>query len=209
MFSGIKGFLESHIGDIDTQIAAESRTRASAVRRTSSPVNRPNSRARTGPAPSSLRDPSEFENESDASTLAGTPPRVGTPAPGEPVTEDPLGALAPSVSVSTSTVKPALESRPSTPAPSAVMASTQDLPTDVRVKLRKLEKIEAKHGGTCSLLCLNLPPPNNTTTNALPHPPQSLSASTKSSTPATPSLSRLKRPSAKIRPSNRSQTLSR
>lgn len=157
MFSGIKGFLESHIGDIDTQIAAESRTRASAVRRTSSPVNRPNSRARTGPAPSSLRDPSEFENESDASTLAGTPPRVGTPAPGEPVTEDPLGALAPSVSAST--VKPALESRPSTPAPSTVMASTQDLPTDVRVKLRKLEKIEAKHGGTCSLLCLNPPPP--------------------------------------------------
>lgn len=156
MFSGIKGFLESHIGDIDTQIAAETRTRASAVRRTGSPANRSSSRARPGPgggAPSSLRDPSEFENESDASTLAGTPPRVGTPAPGEPVTEDPLGALGGGAStekvVNGTAVKTGTDSgssRPSTPVVAAAV-STQDLPTDVRVKLRKLEKIEAKHGG--------------------------------------------------------------
>lgn len=160
MFSGIKGFLESHIGDIDTQLAAETRTRASAVRRTGSPANRSSSRARPGPgggAPSSLRDPSEFENESDASTLAGTPPRVGTPAPGEPVTEDPLGALGGRAStekmVNGAAVKTGTDSggnssssRPSTPVVAAAV-STQDLPTDVRVKLRKLEKIEAKHGG--------------------------------------------------------------
>lgn len=164
MFSGIKGFLESHIGDIDTQIAAESRTRTSAVRRTGSPANRSSSRARHGPngGASSLRDPSEFETESDASTLAGTPPRVGTPAPGEPVTEDPLGAVGGGASTektvngATAAVKTAAaaadsnssnnSSRPPTPV-MAPAASTQDLPTDVRVKLRKLEKIEAKHGG--------------------------------------------------------------
>lgn len=167
MFSRLKGAFESHIGDIDSQLQQEARTRTSAIRRSNSPANnRSPSRARTASTSAlsrekELRDPSEFENESDGSTLAGTPPRIGTPIQGEAVTEDPLGAVGGGVggvggAVNTEKKdtprvrEKTPESRPATPAGGSSLgasSSNMDLPTDVRVKLRKLEKIEAKHGG--------------------------------------------------------------
>jgi hypothetical protein len=106
------------------------------------------------------KEPSEFE-ESDVSSM---PSRVGTPALGEGVTEDPLGAAAaaagkendrPAVvggvgekkEVPSRSASPALGA--SSSSSSSASSSNMELPTDVRVKLRKLERVESKHAGTC------------------------------------------------------------
>jgi hypothetical protein len=105
------------------------------------------------------KDPSEFENESDASSVTTLiPSRVGTPIQGEAVTEDPLRAVATGKENDRPTgggggvgggvgEKKEAPARSASPAPGASSSSNMELPTDVRVKLRKLEKIESRHNG--------------------------------------------------------------
>ena len=160
--------LESHI---DSQIQQEqARTRNLPSRRAASPAQRSNSRARAT-ATGKEKDPSEFENESDGSSVTTLiPSRVGTPMQGEAVLGDPLGAVGGNSEPSgkenekgssgaasgaggsggrNGEKRDAL-SRSASPAPgpsSSSSSSNMDLPTDVRVKLRKLEKLEGKHSG--------------------------------------------------------------
>ncbi|KAG0638785.1 hypothetical protein HOY80DRAFT_1137250 [Tuber brumale] len=171
MFSRLKGVLESHI---DSQIQQEqARTRNLPSRRSGSPAQRADSRARTTTA-GKEKDPSEFENESDGSSVTTLiPSRVGTPIHGEVVSGDPLGAVGgksePSGKENEKSSggasgaggggsgggrKNDVPSRGASPAPGPLSSSSSssspsssnvDLPTDVRVKLRKLEKIEGKH----------------------------------------------------------------
>ena len=168
MLSRFKSVLESHI---DSQIQQEqARTRNLPSRRTGSPARRSNSRA-TATATGKEKDPSEFENESDGSSVTTLiPSRVGTPMQGEAVSGDPLGAVAGNSEPSgkeneksssggasgaggsggRNGEKRDVLSRSASPAPGPSSSSSQsnvDLPTDVRVKLRKLEKIEGKHNG--------------------------------------------------------------
>ncbi|CUS07786.1 unnamed protein product [Tuber aestivum] len=168
MFARFKGVLESHI---DSQIQQEqARTRNLPSRRSGSPAQRLASRARTTAA-GKEKDPSEFENESDGSSVTTLiPSRVGTPTPGEAVPENPLGggsepsgkengesssgcAGGAGGSGSGNGEKKDVPSRTASPAPgpssssssSSSLSSNVDLPVDVKAKLRKLEKIEGKH----------------------------------------------------------------
>ena len=161
MFSRLKGVLESHI---DTQIQQE-QARTRNQQRSGSPAShrRTASRAKSGAAaPGKEKDPSEFENESDGSSITTlAPSRVGTPIQGEAVAaaEDPLGAGAtgkendrPAGGAGGGAAageKKEAPARGASPAPGASSSSSSnmELPTDVRVKLRKLEKIESKHNG--------------------------------------------------------------
>lgn len=146
MFTRIKGV-------IDSQIAAEqARTRASQ----SSTASRSNSRARPGSRNTAAartdekKDPSEFEADSDATTPSSeTPARSGTPIQPESLTDDPLGALAQDSKDVGADSRPTEKTTPlrRSASTSSSLASNQDLPPEVRVKLRKLEKIEGKHTG--------------------------------------------------------------
>jgi hypothetical protein len=160
MFARIKGA-------IDSQIAAEQaklRTQRGSPASTPGGLSRSSSRARNGASPSNevQKDPAEFE-DSDAATpsTSGTPARVGTPVQGEAVTADPLGATGVVADDGKEKEKDdkekpvdagvgekaAVTPATSTNRPAASLASTPDLPTEVRVKLRKLEKIEGKYAG--------------------------------------------------------------
>lgn len=89
--------------------------------------------------------------------------RAGTPVLSEAVTDDPLGAMGGGAGggdeakekdvkdkpPATATDAPNKTAALAKPAPSTgSLASNPDLPTEVRVKLRKLEKIEGKYAGT-------------------------------------------------------------
>ena len=114
------------------------------------------------------KDPSEFEDSDLASTPAsgtpitsGTPVRSGTPIPSEAVTDDPLGALGAEGPAGTaddkgsgSTDGPAAAAAAAAQKGSTnrlsvagVLASNPDLSTEVKVKLRKLEKMEGRYSG--------------------------------------------------------------
>lgn len=150
MFTRIKGV-------IDSQIAAEqARTRASQ----SSTTSRSNSRARPGSRNTAAartdekKDPSEFEADSDGTTPSiGTPARSGTPVQPESLTDDPLGALGQDSKDAGTDSKTAEKTAPlrRSASTSSSLANNQDLPPEVRVKLRKLEKIEGKHTGKACL----------------------------------------------------------
>jgi hypothetical protein len=160
MFARIKGA-------IDSQIAAEQaklRTQRGSPAGTPGGLSRSSSRARNGtPSGNEVqKDPAEFE-DSDVTTpsISGTPARVGTPVQGEAVTTDPLGATGlvaddgkekddkekPADAGAGAGEKAAATQATSTNKPAASLASNPDLPTEVRVKLRKLEKIEGKYAG--------------------------------------------------------------
>jgi len=150
-------------GAIDSQIAAEqAKARATSSSPSASRPSRSSSRARNIPKPGEVeKDPSEFE-ESDVSTTlnaGGTPARAGTPVQSEAVTDDPLGAPGsgggdeakeakdkPTAAAADAPNKSAVPAKPASSAGS--FASNPDLPTEVRVKLRKLEKLEGKYVGT-------------------------------------------------------------
>jgi hypothetical protein len=153
-------------GAIDSQIAAEQAKNRTPQSRstigTSGVLARSNSRARPNSHTSknnTEKDPSEFEdNDIATSTPTGTPVRSGTPIPVENVVEDPLGAVGnggDDTKDNTEKDKPA-ESGNGTPKGStgnkgptstAGLASNPDLPTEVRAKLRKLDKIEGNYAG--------------------------------------------------------------
>ncbi|KAI5778948.1 hypothetical protein EDC01DRAFT_622206 [Geopyxis carbonaria] len=161
MFSRIKGV-------IDSQIAAEqARTRNAQTRsspsNSSSNVSRSSSRAQARSASRSTappeaqkeKDPSEFENDSDiATTIPGTPKRSSTPIPPEKVTDDPLGALGSDDSNGTiggnkeNTEMPIQNATTKESHRSSTVSSVglnTDFPPEVRVKLRKLEKLEGRY----------------------------------------------------------------
>lgn len=126
-------------GAIDSQIAAEQ------AKARPSPSNRAVRRARAASLKGEIeKDPSEFE---DSDVAPSPSPGTRTPVQLENVTEDPLGAVG----------GPAELKKPPSPPPAGSSMSTtslaanMDLPTEVRVKLRKLEKIEGKYAGACSV----------------------------------------------------------
>jgi hypothetical protein len=163
-------------GAIDSQIAAEqAKNRVgqgspSSLSRSTSGA-RQASRAGSSTASEAEKDPSEFEDSDTATPPAtGTPARSGTPLPSERVTEDPLGALgtggangnvnvadgkakventqptgaaATPKEAATGNKTAAAATAPST----STLAANPDLPTEVRVKLRKLDKIESRYAG--------------------------------------------------------------
>ena len=163
-------------GAIDSQIAAE-QAKARAGQSSPSPLSRSTSRARqasrveSSTASEAEKDPSEFE-DSDAATppAIGTPTRSGMPLSSESIIEDPLGALGTGgadgnasaaggeVKVedtqptgAAATPKEAATGGKTTAAATApstsTLAANPDLPTEVRVKLRKLDKIESRYAG--------------------------------------------------------------
>jgi hypothetical protein len=161
-------------GAIDSQIAAEqAKVRVSTGSLSNTPgLSRSSSRARASSrnsAPSKYdveKDPSEFE-DSDVATPAtggtpvGTPARSGTPVQTETVTEDPLGAMGGEAAddgkeketkEKVADAQKVTGTNRLTATSAGGLASNSELPTEVRVKLRKLEKMEVKYSGNYSLL---------------------------------------------------------
>ncbi|KAF8537690.1 hypothetical protein BDD12DRAFT_794770 [Trichophaea hybrida] len=160
-------------GAIDSQIAAEqAKARASTGSPNNTPgLSRSSSRARASSRNGTLskndvgKDPSEFEDSDVATPVIGgtpvgaeTPARSGTPVQTETVTEDPLGAMGgeaaddgkekdtkEKVEDASSGVQKAAVANRLTAASTGSLTSNSELPTEVRVKLRKLEKMEAKY----------------------------------------------------------------
>ena len=134
---------------IDSQIASEQA-------KTRPPSRRPRADSVKGVE----KDPSEFE---DIGTPASTSPGSRTPVQLEKAMEDPLGAVGTSANndaADSASKKPtAVAPTPTTtppPTSAASAASTSstsshtmyaELPTEVRVKLRKLEKLDSKYAG--------------------------------------------------------------
>lgn len=132
-------------GAIDSQIASEQA-------KARPPPRRPRADSLKGGVE---KDPSEFEDADNTNNASTSSASSGTRTPGklEAAMDDPLGA----VGAAANAVIPEPESKNPAAATPGVSASPStsaaELPTDVRVKLRKLEKIEAKYAGEfCALV---------------------------------------------------------
>ncbi|KAA8899010.1 hypothetical protein FN846DRAFT_190331 [Sphaerosporella brunnea] len=159
MFARLKGAIDSQIAAEQAKVRVQRPSQAGTPRG----LSRSSSRVRNGtPSKNEVeKDPAEFEDSDVAtSSTVGTPARVGTPVQAEVVTSDPLGASGGGVDdgkdkekdqsekPADAAEKPAEKPVTTTAAPAnklSSLASNPDLPTEVRVKLRKLEKMEGKY----------------------------------------------------------------
>lgn len=166
MLNRFKGLIDGQIAPDQTRSRPSSSTTRSLSRSSSRTARAAAAKAASAPGSTpdkeKEKDPSEFENDTSDASGAVTPARTGTPANAEGVTEDdPLGALGTDTAEGLKNgakengdAKPTVAEEKNgdgkkSPAPSttAQLAQNADLPTDVRVKLRKLDKIEQKHTG--------------------------------------------------------------
>ena len=145
-------------GAIDSKIAEEQarqRLSQNSPSRSNSSAKRPSSRAisptkrvqgargrQDGDAPTKGPDPAEFEPEfviDDDATSRSATPRSGTPRPADDRNGTPVAGRSTREDANPDT------SEAGTTADEPRLSS--DLPTDVRVKLRKLEKLESRYHG--------------------------------------------------------------
>jgi hypothetical protein len=149
MLARLRGAIDSQIAAEQAKVRAASSSPANGRRRAGSKSTGSNS------ASAGEKDPSEFEDSdmtnSGGNTAGNTPSRTGTPsnAQGEAVTEDPLGALSGALSAAeTGKKEEKAEEKKQAPAQSTIGGiNMADLPMEVRVKLRKLDKMEVKYAG--------------------------------------------------------------
>ncbi len=148
----IKGAIDSRIAEEQARAKAASSSsrsssdiRRSSAARTESPSKKPRPKTKIQDDGTRGPDPSEFENAFIIGDESEDVSRVGTPAPPDGNTKEALMAENGVSAEATSDSNELGKKKASEEVPKPV-ASTE-LPTEVRAKLRKLEKLETRYQG--------------------------------------------------------------